>query len=110
MVLFKDEQELQEEEDELLKKLNMIKEKKNKIHGGNKTKESYTRFIRVDGKCNEEAPVESIITVHRETDGCYSVYVEFLVNEKGDLKFRFINDKGDNMTQDEFMMGPATAY
>ena len=49
MVLFKGEQELQEEEDELLRKLNMIKEKKNKIHGGNKNKETYTRFIRVDG-------------------------------------------------------------
>ena len=36
--------------------------------------------------------------------------MEFLVNEKGDLKFRFINDKGDNVTQDEFMMVPATAY
>ena len=49
MVLFKGEQELQQEEDELLRKLNMIKEKKNKIHGENKSKETYTRFIRVDG-------------------------------------------------------------
>ena len=62
-------------------------------------------------KLNRVFPKDgSIITSHRETDGCYSVYVEFLVNEKGDLKFRLINNKGDNVTQDEFMMGPATAY
>ena len=65
---------------------------------------------RSDGKGYLITPQGSIITIHREPDGCYSVYIEFTVTEKGDLKFKFIDEKKKNAQDDIFMQGPATAY
>ena len=65
---------------------------------------------REDGKGYLMTPQGSIITVHREPDGCYSVFIEFTATEKGDLKFRFIDERNENGKNDDFMQGPATAY
>ena len=65
---------------------------------------------RSDGKGYLITSNGSIITIHRETDGCYSVYIEFTTNDKGDLKFRFIDERRRDKNHDEFMEGPATAF
>ena len=65
---------------------------------------------RSDGKGYLITPQGSIITIHREPDGCYSVFVEFTVTEKGDLKFKLIDEKKEVAQEDIFMQGPATAY
>ena len=65
---------------------------------------------RSDGKGYLITSNGSIITIHRETDGCYSVYIEFTTNDKGDLKFRFIDERRGDKNHDEFMEGPATAF
>ena len=65
---------------------------------------------RSDGKGYLITPQGSIITIHREPDGCYSVFIEFTVTEKGDLKFKFIDEKKEIAQDDIFMQGPATAY
>jgi len=65
---------------------------------------------RSDGKGYLITPQGSIITIHREPDGCYSVFIEFTITEKGDLKFKFIDEKKEIAQDDIFMQGPATAY